>query len=357
MEPNPLAADLDHVLAHTSGLWEELRGRRIFITGGTGFFGCWLLESFAWANEHLGINATAEVLTRDPAVFRNKAPHLAAHPSIRLRVGDVRNFQFPEGEFAGVIHAATQSTVKVTRDTLIENLDTIVSGTRRALDFTVACGASRFLLTSSGAVYGRLPETVTHVGEEYQGGPDVSNPFSVYAESKRLAELQCAIYRHCHGLEPRIARGFAFVGPYLPLDVHFAVGNFIRDALAGQPIRVQGDGTPRRSYLYGADLAVWLWTIFFRGQSGRAYNVGSEEAISIGELAELVSRVSHTKPPVQIAARHSGGSAVEWYVPSTRRALRELGLRPMIGLDEGVRRTMQWYSSRIANGDGGAQSP
>ncbi|HVM63099.1 MAG TPA: NAD-dependent epimerase/dehydratase family protein [Verrucomicrobiae bacterium] len=353
MQPNPLAADLDHVLAHTEGLWEPLRGQRVFITGGTGFFGCWLLESFAWANDRLGLGATAEVLTRDLEAFRKKCPHLASQPAIRFHVGDVKNFLFPSGRFAGVIHAATQSSVRVTPANLVENLDTVVGGTRRALDFAVASGAARFLLTSSGAVYGRLPETVTHVPEEYPGGPDVSNPFSVYAESKRLAELECAIYQECHGLEPKIARSFAFVGPYLPLDAHFAIGNFIRDALAGGPIRVQGDGTPRRSYLYGADLAVWLWTIFFRGKPGRAYNVGSGEAISVGELAEAVSRVSPGRPPVQIAERPTDDAAVEWYVPAVERARRELGLAPVIGLEESVRRTMQWHATRMKRGNGG----
>src|SRR5665213_1410842 len=112
MEDNPLAADLDHVLLYTRGIWEELRGQRIFITGGTGFFGHSLLESFAWANRALKLNATACVLTRDPAAFRAKAPLLAANPAIRFHTGDFTSFDFPGGRFRAVLHAATEPEFK-----------------------------------------------------------------------------------------------------------------------------------------------------------------------------------------------------------------------------------------------------
>src|SRR5258706_8245549 len=110
---NPLAADLDHILAHTQGLWEPLRGQRIFLTGGTGFFGCWLLESFARANDALGLDASTLVLTRNVAAFKAKAPHLAAHPAIRFHSGDITSFDFPPGRFSFVIHAATEASARL----------------------------------------------------------------------------------------------------------------------------------------------------------------------------------------------------------------------------------------------------
>ena len=123
---NPLAGDLDHILEHTATAWEEMRGQRVFITGGTGFIGCWLLESFLWANDQLGLNASTVVLTRDPSAFARKAPHLAEHRVVRLHVGDVRSFDPPKGRFRFLVHAATESSTTLNADDPLTMLDTIV---------------------------------------------------------------------------------------------------------------------------------------------------------------------------------------------------------------------------------------
>ncbi|MEI6323712.1 MAG: NAD(P)-dependent oxidoreductase, partial [bacterium] len=217
------------MLTHTRPLWEQLRGKRIFVTGATGFFGIWLLESFAYANKELGLGAELMGLSRDPDAFYLKVPHLAGVSSIVLHQGDVRTFEFPDGSFSHVIHAGTTSSVPVPP---LEMLDTITQGTRRTLDFAVSAGAKKFLFVSSGAVYGKQPPDITHIPETYAGAPDPMDlrPVSIYGEGKRVGELLCSIYHQEHGLETTIARCFAFVGPHLPLDAHFAIGNFIRDA-------------------------------------------------------------------------------------------------------------------------------
>jgi nucleoside-diphosphate-sugar epimerase len=345
---NPLAHDLDHVLARTNGLWEELRGARVFVTGGTGFFGCWLLETFLWANDHLRLNASLVVLTRDGSAFGRRVPHLACHPAVRLHDGDVRTFEFTGGEFSHVVHAATDSSATVDDRDLM--FDTIVEGTRRTLEFARRSGAKRFLLTSSGAVYGRQPAELTHVPEEYAGGPDPADAGQVYAEGKRAAEMLCAVYADTH-LQPTIARCFAFVGPYLPLDAHFAVGNFIRDALQGGPIRVSGDGTPYRSYLYAADLAIWLWTILLRGTALRPYNVGSGAALTIHELARVVAQTVGPGLTIEVAQPSTAGMPAERYVPDVTRAADELGLRPIVTLADGIGRTVAWHAA-VREGSG-----
>lgn len=341
---NPLAADLDHVLANTSEIWKELDGARIFVTGGTGFFGCWLLESFAWACDRLRLNATMSVLTRSPEAFQKKAPHLASHRAIRLLRGEIRTFAFPEGAFSHLIHGATQSSASLNREQPLLMLDTIVDGTRRALDFAVRSGVKRFLLISSGAVYGPQPEAMTHLPESYTGAPDATDPRSAYGEGKRAAELLCAIYSRQYAIDCAIARPFAFTGPYLPLDVHFAIGNFINDGLQSRPIEIRGDGTPYRSYLYAADLAIWLWTILVRGRSCRPYNVGSEQAISIAGLASEVRQALGSHQPIHIAVRPRPGAALEQYVPDTARAREELGLLAQVSLKDAIARTAQWHA-------------
>jgi dTDP-glucose 4,6-dehydratase len=343
-----LRHDLDRCLERTRPMWEELRGQRIFITGATGFFGCWLLETLLDANRKLDLRARVTILTRDAEGFGRRAPHLAHDPALEIVRGDVRGVGFarcgfPAHSFSHIIHAATESSAKLNRDEPARMFETIVEGTRRTLELAAACDCRNFLFLSSGAVYGTQSAEVSQVSEDSSHGPDPLNPANAYAEGKRAAELLCALAAR-DGLRPKIARCFAFVGPYMKLDAHFAIGNFIGDQLAGHPIRIQGDGRPLRSYMYAADLMVWLWTILFRGTPLRAYNVGSEETVSIRQLAETVSGALEPRVAVEVLGAPTFGPPPQ-YVPSTARARAELGLACEVPLDEAIRRTARWFAA------------
>ena len=344
MPPQPLPReDLDHILQHTQPLWPSLKGQRLFLTGGTGFFGHWLLESFLHANRALGLNAQATVLTRNAMAFRAKAPHIALDPAVTLLQGDVKNFSYPAEHHKYVIHAATDSGGQQTQRPAYELAESILEGTRHTLRFARSTGARRLLFTSTGAVYGRNITGLTHIPEDYPGAPDPLALASSYDEAKRMSEHLCVSYSEGTQLQTTIARCFAFVGPHLPLDAHFAIGNFIRDALAGTPIHIKGDGTPLRSYLYAADLAIWLWTMLFTAPANRAYNVGSEEQHSIGSLAHLTAQTLRPGLRVQIDGTPNPSVPVPTYVPSTQRARQELALTQHISLEEALRRTAAWH--------------
>jgi len=345
MKPLP-AEDLVHILAHTEHLWERARGRRIFLSGATGFFGAWLLESLAYCNRTLKLGLAATVLSRNPKAFALRMAHLASEPSIRMLEGDIREFEFPGERFDYVIHAAASTSAEAAASPL-ELLSTLVDGTRRMLALAQTAGARRFLFVSSGAVYGRQPGHVTHIPEDYLGGPDWLDPNSAYAEGKRVSEQMCALHAREAETAFVIARCFAFVGPHLPLNQHFAIGNFIADALAGRNIAVRGDGTAMRSYLYAADLAIWLWTMMLEEPSAQArlrvFNVGSGQAISIGNLALNVVEELDPSLRVEIAQQPIAGIPPPQYVPDVGKAERALGLRPTIGLREAIKRTAAWY--------------
>ena len=242
--PEQPADDFDHILGHTEELWKELRSERLFITGGTGFFGRWLLESLIRANERFGPATSAVVLTRDAAAFRRDMPSLATNPAIAFHEGDLARFTFPDGEFSHVLHMGTTTSLATFHNEApLAKFENIVIGTQRTLDFAVKCRARKFLLTSSGAVYGRQPADVTHLAEDHASRPDPTHTASAVGHSKRAAEFLTAAYGEQHGFDATIARCFSFVGRHLPLDIHYAIGNFMRDALKGGPVEVRGDGT------------------------------------------------------------------------------------------------------------------
>lgn len=272
----------------------ELRGRTLVITGGTGFIGRWLVETFAFLNDRHGLGARLYVISRTPGASTigwNELPD---------------RFDF-------VIHGATPSSDELAKGGRELVLET-VGLTRTMLEAAERAGAQRFLYLSSGAVYGH------------------STP---YGETKRLSERLC----EDSPLETVSARGFAFIGPHIPLNGKFAAGNFLKNALNGEPIDVLGDGTPLRSYMYMSDLAIWLWTLLLRGSG--AYDVGSEQEVSIAELAHETAKLGNV--PVTIHGRAEAGKQPERYVPSTARARNELGLRETVDWRTGLRKTYEWY--------------
>jgi nucleoside-diphosphate-sugar epimerase len=313
--------------------WQSLADQSVLITGGTGFIGKWLLATLLDANEVLGLNCRVTVLSRDPLVFQRNWPSTSGR--IAWIVGDVRNFEIEAHRFDVIIHAATDVAAQASSDDVFS---TCLDGTRRVVSLARQCGANQLLLVSSGAVYGPLPAGMTHVPETYLGGPDPLLSSSAYGEGKRVSEWLASQATE-GGLKVKIARVFAVVGPYLPLDKHFAIGNFLRAALANDEIVIHGDGTPHRSYLYAADIAAWLWAVLLRGESCRAYNVGSDESISILSLAKRVCRVVGRNPGITVKQQPCLGSSISHYVPDITRAREELALPPPMPLDDAIFRT------------------
>lgn len=338
-------ADLDLVLSLTPGFWPRFAGARLLLTGGTGFVGRWLLQALQHANDRLHARMELVVFTRDPHRARSGAPAIFDRPDTRLVRADVAGPLPSIGAFDLCVHAATDVGDSLRPSDPLHVFDSIVAGTRRVLDLALAAGTRRFLHTSSGAVYGTQPPGLDAIAESYTGAPSTLLPAAAYGNGKRAAEWLAAAYSAqaaAGGLAACNARIFALLGPGLPLDGGFAAGNFIRDALAGRPIRVQGDGRPLRSYLYAADLSAWLLRLLEAAPPASAYNVGSARAVSIAELAHAVSAASGRDLPVQIAVPHVPSAPVPRYVPDVRKAHEDFGLAESTPLASAIAKTFAW---------------
>ena len=349
MRSKPLPpTDLAAITQQAQKSFARLRGATLFLTGGTGFFGHWLLESLRYTSRVLELGVRVTVLTRDADRFRVKAPHLVADPAVTLLHGDISSFPFPVQPHTHILHAATDSGTTQTAQPAYALAESILQGTRRVLQFAHSTGATRLLYISTGAVYGRST-TMPHTPETFSGAPDPLSLTSSYDEAKRMAEHLCIAYAHGTALEPVVARCFAFIGPHLPLDAHFAIGNFIGAALRNQPIHIHGDGTPRRSWLYMSDLAAWLWTLLAQGTPNRAYNVGSDEGYTIAQAAQRTAAVlcpdgaGGSTLGLRIDGTPKPDAPLNSYVPSIERAQAELGVHVTVPLVEALQRTAAWH--------------
>jgi nucleoside-diphosphate-sugar epimerase len=327
--------DLDEMVHAAGPDFEALRGAKIFLTGGTGFFGKWLLGALDRAGETLELNMQVTILSRDPLAFLEKYPEAARRSHWNFVAGDVADFAPPAARFDYVIHAAADTTAVATPAQETERTRAIVGGTKQVLDLARKSVVRRVLFISSGAVYGALAGKREGAGEE-----DFAHAQSVmpYGEAKRVAEAACAQ----SGLDCVVARAFAFLGPHLPLDAHFAAGNFLRDARRGGPIEVRGDGTALRSYLYPSDLVAWLIGLLARGARGATYNVGSDEVVSTAELARMIAGEVTPHTEVVVQAREPQGPQ-NIYLPNIARARAELGLEVRVPLREAIQRTLAFH--------------
>ena len=315
------------------------------MTGGTGFFGRALLRHF---HEEAKLNTSCRprdfteiiVISRNPQSFAKRFPELAQASWLRWVSADLCQRQSLDNLLIGetvnaILHAAGDSTDAAGMSHL-EQLDQIVEGTRNLLELSVRLQARRFLLTSSGGAYGPQPSEMPQIPESYCGLPDPLKMSSTYGIGKRMAEHISFIHGEMHGIEIVIARCFAFVGLDLPLNAHFAIGNFIRDALSHEEITVAGDGSQVRSYMDQRDLSRWLTTMLKHGRPGHAYNLGSDKEILIRDLAFLVRDTLAPSKRVRIAGVVETQNIRNRYIPSIEKARIELQLDLNYSLEQSI---------------------
>lgn len=332
-----LAEDFHRIEAVAPGL-DALDGQRLFLSGATGFFGRNLLALLAYLHGR-GLRFEVVGLSRDPRRFFTAQPWAGRLPWLQLVQGDAAGRWPGDGPFDLLLHAATDTHASAHEDPRAV-FEGVLAGTRQALEFAASHGVRRLLLTGSGAQYGTLPPQP--VGEDAPLACDSASPRSAYGEAKRVSELLAVLHAQAQGGAAVLTRCFAFVGPGLDLDGHFAIGNFIRDALTGGPLRLSSAGGAVRSYLYGADLAWWLLHLLLQAPNGWPVNIGGGESLRVVDLAGRVRNLLAPAAEVTVGPEQPG-EARRFYLPSTARAA-SLGLGVWTPLDLAIQRTARWHS-------------
>ena len=312
------------------------KNTHIFLTGGTGFFGKWLLEAFIFLNKKYSTNIKVTILSRSPSNFINQFPHLGMYEFFTYVQGDVRNFVLENEIFDLIIHAATDASVELNLNQPDLMRSTIMEGAKNICDFAAKSSCKRILFTSSGAVYGTQPVNMKLVPETFNNNL-LFDSKNAYSSAKLESEI---FFKENANCEVVIARCFAFAGPYLPLIGGYAFGNFINDIINEKDIVIKGNGKDIRSYLYAADLVIWLLRILSSGKHKEIYNVGSSKCVSIAELACLIQSISGAKSNIKILSKSSKN--INRYVPDITKSKIQLNLDIYTSLEEAIKRTLQF---------------
>lgn len=347
LHPNSvIAEDLEEILR--KGLnWEKLKGKKVFISGASGFLPAYLVYIFLALNDRLGFGISVVGLVRNGDKGRKRFENYLHRSDFSLVVQDVSEPILYTENVDFVIHAASQASPKFYGSDPVGTLKANVLGTLNLLEWAKKSKAGRFMYFSSSEVYGSLPQDKIPTREEDYGYLDPTNVRSCYAESKRMGETICTSWTHQYGLSTIIVRPFHTYGPGMDLDDGRVYADFIANIVRNEDITMKSDGSATRAFCYISDATEGFLRVLLDGETGQAYNVGNDQGVaSILQLAEqLITLFPDKKLKInrfQIQSSNYIPSFVSRNIPEISK-IRKLGWIPETPIDKGFFRTIQSY--------------
>ncbi|HEX4267561.1 MAG TPA: NAD-dependent epimerase/dehydratase family protein [Steroidobacteraceae bacterium] len=355
-----LDEDLDAVCADLAAEFAQMGGGRLLVTGGGGFLGYYLVQAALHWNRTRAAGAPIDVTVYDN--YSRGVPHwleaLRGEAHLELRRHDmIEPLPKDFGRFDYIIHAAGIASPIYYRAQPLKCIDANINGLRNLLDHAVTQRAAGhpvrgFLFYSSSEVYGDPAASAIPTPETYRGNVSCTGPRACYDESKRFGETLCVTYAKHEGLPVTMARPFNNYGPGLKISDGRVLPDFAKDIFAGRDIVMLSDGSPKRTFCYATDAITGYYKVLVRGRPGEPYNIGIDRPeISIAELASLT-----VKAAAQLLGYRGkvvlGKSAESDYLvdnpnrrcPVIDKARTELGYEPKVTVEEGIYRSLIWYS-------------
>jgi dTDP-glucose 4,6-dehydratase len=335
--------DLQKLFKHTDTTkLEKLRNSKIAITGGAGFIGTWLLEVIHFLNNNFDYKISAIIFDRDFERLKGHAPHLHDNPNFEMKRSDVRYLVELPKDTNYLIHAAGVPDNRTHLSNPVDVMSTLAIGVEQVLKATDRLSDFRmFVNLSSSLVYGSFNDCQRPTKESDRLAS--SHEASPYVAGKIYAENFVSSYRQQFRTPALTLRPFTFVGPYQTITSPWALNNFINDAINSNTIKVLGSGKTVRSFLYGADVAVWILTALSNGKSGDLYNLGSPEAVELATVAKDVTSFFSTPKEIMFVGSNVKNEKVSYMVADTSLIDSTFGLKPAFSNRDAIKRSIDWY--------------
>jgi nucleoside-diphosphate-sugar epimerase len=323
---------------------EQLKGKTLLITGGTGFLGSWICEMVHYMNMAHKMGISLIIIARNKERFKNNLPHMQNSEDVQFICSDIRENIDLSKDTNYIIHAASNPDNRFHASRPFESMTTVADGTSAILQSAVRLSSlDNIINVSSSAVYSTNLKKGEKFSEDSLGSSYYNKLSNSFLEANRYGESLCNAARSEFRLPIVTIRPFTFCGAYQNIDSPWAINNFINDAIHKRPIRIHGNGEVVRSYMYGSDLAVWTLIIMLNSRSGQTYNVGSSNGHTLREIADKVA--SHFQPTSSVIKNTSiiANNTNSVLLPDVEKAEKEFGLKQVIDIDRSIKRSVDWY--------------
>ena len=345
---NPIVRnDIESIIKRLGSEVKKLSGKTVLITGASGLIGSYLVETIAYLNTKNKLLKPCNVIGLQKNVITedSRLGYLLGRKDIQFISHNVAFPYFPTFKVDYFIHSAGMSAPAIFLEDPLGTVDVNVSGIRWILEYARENKVKSILYMSSGEIYGNPPLENIPTPETYAGNTATTDPRACYTAAKRLAETLCFIYFKKYGIPVKIARPFVVYGPGLKLSDKRVMADFIRSGLQGKPIKMLSEGSDKRSYCYIQDATVAFLNLLLSAKNGEVFNVaGDLEEVSIRDLAELVHKICEIKEPVRVKKQDKEfiKGAPSRVMPDVSKLKKAFGYKAKIGIEEGLRRTIQW---------------